>query len=169
MMKFIKVSIAGHQACLRREEGTWGASRIYPTQCHPVKAILPMDFGKSTHKPSWALPEILMGQRHFTGADLGKNLRNEDINATSFAPVRPGKTHTLYSPNSDLLKLAVEGECPGCKSRWGPERFSLPLETSSSPLLLSSITTWESMVSFLPFISAILQCSCDTKYPDSTG
>lgn len=95
-------------------------------------------------------------------------MRNKDINITSFVPMRPGKTHILHYENPAPLRLAVEGECPGCKSR-GPERLALPVETSSSPSLLLPMATVASMASFLPFIFAILHCGSDTNSPDFTG
>lgn len=76
--------------------------------------------------------------------------------------MRPGKTHIFYYQNPAPLRLAVEGECPGCKIR-GPERLVLPVETSSSPPLLLPMATMGSMASFLPFIFAILQCGSNNN------
>ena len=99
MSPFTKVSIAGPWAWLEGGEVVWRGKWKTPTT---------MWSGRSTassrplcvheHTPQ-ALPEILMGHRHFAGEDAGKNLRNKVMNVTSFVPTRPEEICILHYAN----------------------------------------------------------------------
>lgn len=91
MRPFTKVSIAGHRAWLEGGGVVWRGKGKRPTTVWSGGSTgsgRPLHVHE--HTPQ-GLPEILMGHRHFTGEDAGKNLGNKVMNVTPFVPTGPGE------------------------------------------------------------------------------
>lgn len=149
MMQFIKVSISGSQAWLRRVgRGPEGVSRIYPTQRHPVEAAVSSrpqkELAMLVHehaRATFGAPRNSPGGQVLCGSRGKEELKKQGHECDLICPYDTWEnSHTLLlRPSSS--KVGSGGRMPWLQGQVRSRKIHFALETSSFLVLLLSTAT----------------------------